>query len=683
MIQVEKRDGMIVEFDIKKISAAIQKAFRSTHTDTDSEILDLLALRVSADIQSKIQEGLISVEQIQDSVEKVLSFSGYTEASKAYILYRKQRENVRRIKDTAIDYSNLVDSYLNETTVHDQETSLETFSLGGLILSNSGAITSNYWLHTVYDEEIANLHRQGWIHIHDLNMLTGDSAGWSLRSLIEKGLCQIGNKITSRPPKHLSTVCSQLVNFLGILQNEWAGAQSISSVDTYLAPFVKKDQLSYEEIHDCMETFVYGVNIPSRWGTQAPFSSISLDWDVPSDLLFEHPIIAGASLEFTYGDCQREMELIQEALLDVLLEGDASGRGFQFPILTVYIDSNFSWEPSKRLITLFKLTNKYGTPYFANGISALIRSSDVRQVRSYELGQAYYQKAAGYFSYGENTGSIGTVTINLPRIAYVSKDEDDFMKRLENIMDIVARSLYVKRQVLTKFLQAGLYPYTSQIINDLNLHVSSIGLIGFHEACLNADWLHCSLMANDGQQWTSKVLSFAQEKIKEYTKQYQTYYCLEATPAEGVSYRFARLDKDWNPNMPSTNKQYYTCASDLHASSSDDVLECLHIQEKFQKYYNGSHCFQVYMKKGFQTWKDCANFVKKVCTNYQIDNFAISLQYSICPHHGYFPGKQEHCPICQSSMEITSRVAGYYQPITQWNPGKKEEFLDRKEFVLQ
>ncbi|MBR3244129.1 MAG: ribonucleoside triphosphate reductase, partial [Parasporobacterium sp.] len=482
MYRIVKRDGRIVDFDITKISGAIKKAFEATETPEGDGVVDFLALRVTADFARKVQNGLVSIEQIQDSVESVLSRAGYEDVAKAYILYRKQHERIRRSNDTLLDYKSVVDRYLQVEDWRVKENSTVTYSIGGLILSNSGAITANYWLSEIYDKEIADAHRNCDFHIHDLSMLSGYCAGWSLKQLIQEGLGGVPGKITSAPASHLSTLCNQMVNFLGIMQNEWAGAQAFSSFDTYLAPFVRADNLSQKEVKQCVQSFIFGVNTPSRWGTQAPFTNITLDWTVPCDLKDLPAIVGGKEMPFTYGDCKNEMDMVNKAFIEIMIDGDANGRGFQYPIPTYSITKDFDWSPTENNRMLFEMTAKYGTPYFSNYINSDMEPSDVRSMccrLRLDL-RELRKKSGGFFGSGESTGSIGVVTINMPRLAYLSNDEEDFYNRLDKLMDLAARSLKIKRDVITRLLDAGLYPYTKHYLGSFNNHFSTIGLVGMN-----------------------------------------------------------------------------------------------------------------------------------------------------------------------------------------------------------
>ncbi len=690
MYQVIKRDGKIAEFDISKISAAIKKAFEATNVEYNDDIIDFLALKVTADYASKVKDGKIQVEDIQDSVESVLSRGGYEEVAKAYILYRKQREKIRNVKATMLDYKELVNDYVNSLDWRVKENSTVTYSVGGLILSNSGAITANYWLSEVYDQEIADAHRNADIHLHDLSMLTGYCAGWSLKQLIKEGLGGIPGKITSAPAKHLATLCNQMVNFLGIMQNEWAGAQAFSSFDTYLASFVKYDQLSYDQVKKCIESFIYGVNTPSRWGTQAPFSNITLDWVVPKDLADQKCIIGGKEMDYTYGDCQKEMDLVNRAFIEVMLEGDANGRGFQYPIPTYSITRNFDWSDTENNRLLFEMTAKYGTPYFSNYINSDMEPSDVRSMccrLRLDL-RELRKKSGGFFGSGESTGSVGVVTINMPRIAYLSKTPEEFYKRLDKMMDIAARSLKTKRTVITKLLNEGLYPYTKHYLGSFDNHFSTIGLVGMNEACLNAPWLRKDLTDAESQQFTKDVLNHMRERLSDYQEQYGDLYNLEATPAESTSYRFAKHDVKRYPDIITASNSmedtpYYTNSSHLPVSYTSDIFDALDVQDELQTLYTSGTVFHAFLGEKLADWKVTANLVRKIAENYRLPYYTISPTYSICKEHGYLSGEQDVCPKCGRKTEVYSRITGYYRPVQNWNAGKTQEFKDRKEYVIE
>ena len=687
MYRVKKRDGKIVRFDIKKISEAMEKAFDSVDRESCDSILDMLALKVCADFEDKIHDGIIEVENIQDSVEKVLSDNGFADVAKSYILYRKERERLRNVKNTVIDYKKVVDNYLKVEDWRVKENSTVTYSIGGLILSEAGSITANYWLSEVYDEEISNAHRQADIHIHDLSMLSGYCAGWSLKQLIEEGLGGIPGRITSSPAKHLSTLCNQMVNFLGIMQNEWAGAQAFSSFDTYLAPFVKVDNLSYHEVKQCIQSFIYGVNTPSRWGTQAPFTNITLDWTVPNDLAELPAIVGGKEMDFKYKDCKKEMDMVNRAFLEVMIEGDASGRGFQYPIPTYSITKDFDWSETENNKLLFEMTAKYGTPYFSNYINSDMEPSDVRSMccrLRLDL-RELRKKSGGYFGSGESTGSVGVVTINMPKIAYLSKDEKDFFERLDHLMDIAARSLKIKRTVISNLLEDGLYPYTKRYLGSFENHFSTIGLVGMNEAGLNARWLKKDMTHKETQDFSVKVLNHMRERLSDYQEEYGDLYNLEATPAESTSYRFAKHDKEKFPDIITANEHgtpYYTNSSHLPVGYTEDVFTALDIQDKLQTLYTSGTVFHVFLGEKLPTWQSAANLVRKIAENYALPYYTISPTYSICKVHGYIAGEHETCPTCGEKAEIYSRITGYYRPVNNWNDGKAQEFKDRVTYKI-
>ena len=687
MYRVKKRDGKIVRFDIKKISEAMEKAFDSVDRESCDSILDMLALKVCADFEDKIHDGIIEVENIQDSVEKVLSDNGFADVAKSYILYRKERERLRNVKNTVIDYKKVVDNYLKVEDWRVKENSTVTYSIGGLILSEAGSITANYWLSEVYDEEISNSHRQADIHIHDLSMLSGYCAGWSLKQLIEEGLGGIPGRITSSPAKHLSTLCNQMVNFLGIMQNEWAGAQAFSSFDTYLAPFVKVDNLSYHEVKQCIQSFIYGVNTPSRWGTQAPFTNITLDWTVPNDLAELPAIVGGKEMNFKYKDCKKEMDMVNKAFLEVMIEGDASGRGFQYPIPTYSITKDFDWSETENNKLLFEMTAKYGTPYFSNYINSDMEPSDVRSMccrLRLDL-RELRKKSGGYFGSGESTGSVGVVTINMPKIAYLSKDEKEFFERLDHLMDIAARSLKIKRTVISNLLEDGLYPYTKRYLGSFENHFSTIGLVGMNEAGLNARWLKKDMTHKETQDFSVKVLNHMRERLSDYQEEYGDLYNLEATPAESTSYRFAKHDKEKFPDIITANEHgtpYYTNSTHLPVGYTEDVFTALDIEDKLQTLYTSGTVFHVFLGEKLPTWQSAANLVRKIAENYALPYYTISPTYSICKVHGYIAGEHETCPTCGEKAEIYSRITGYYRPVNNWNDGKAQEFKDRVTYKI-
>ena len=687
MYQVVKRDGKVVDFNITKIAEAIKKAFEATQTEYNDDIIDFLALKVSSDFLPKIKAGRIAVEDIQDSVEAVLSRGGYETVAKAYILYRKQREKMRNMKSTYLDYKDTVNKYLEVADWRVKENSTVTYSVGGLILSNSGAITANYWLSEIYDEEIANAHRNCELHLHDLSMLTGYCAGWSLKQLIQQGL-GIPGKITSSPASHLSTLCNQMVNFLGIMQNEWAGAQAFSSFDTYLAPFVKVDKLNYKEVKQCIQSFVFGVNTPSRWGTQAPFSNITLDWTVPADLKDLPAIVGGKEMDFTYGDCKAEMDVVNKAFIEIMIEGDANGRGFQYPIPTYSITRDFDWSPTENNKMLFEMTAKYGTPYFSNYINSDMEPSDVRSMccrLRLDL-RELRKKSGGFFGSGESTGSIGVVTINIPRLAYQAKDEKDFYARLDRLMDLAARSLKIKRDVITKLLEEGLYPYTKFYLGTFANHFSTIGLVGMNEAGLNANWIRANMTDPRCQEFTKQVLDHMRERLSDYQEMYGDLYNLEATPAESTAYRFAKHDVEDFPDIITAAEAggtpYYTNSSHLPVGYTEDIFSALDIQDELQTRYTSGTVFHAFLGEKLPDWEAAAKLVRKIAENYRLPYYTISPTYSVCPEHGYLTGEQFVCPRCGKKAEVYSRITGYYRPVQNWNAGKTQEYKERREYNI-
>ena len=686
MYTVIKRDGKIVDFDLNKISEAITMAFDAQEKEYNTNIIDFLALKVTADFEPKVENHHVAVEDIQDSVEAVLVQAGYSDVAKAYILYRRQREKLRNLKSTVLDYKDIVDSYVKVTDWRVKENSTVTYSVGGLILNNSGAITANYWLSEIYDDEIANAHRNADIHIHDLSMLTGYCAGWSLKQLIQEGLGGVSGKITSAPAKHLATLCNQMVNFLGIMQNEWAGAQAFSSFDTYLAPFVKADNLSYDQVKKCIESFVYGVNTPSRWGTQAPFSNITLDWTVPNDLAELNAIVGGKEMPFKYKDCKKEMDMVNKAFIEIMIEGDANGRGFQYPIPTYSITSDFEWSETENNKLLFEMTSKYGTPYFSNYINSDMAPSDVRSMccrLRLDL-RELRKKSGGFFGSGESTGSVGVVTINIPRIAYLATDKKDFYKRLTRMMDISARSLKIKRQVITKLLDEGLYPYTKRYLGTFSNHFSTIGLVGMNEAGLNAKWLKKDLTHKETQEFTKEVLNFMREKLSDYQEEYGDLYNLEATPAESTSYRLAKHDVKHYPDIITASEDskektpYYTNSSHLPVGYTDDIFAALDIQDELQTLYTSGTVFHAFLGEKLPTWKAAATLIRTIAENYKLPYYTLSPTYSVCKNHGYIAGEVPNCPECGAETEVYSRITGYYRPVKNWNDGKTQEYKDRQ-----
>ena len=684
MLRVRKRDGKFADFDLKKIKEAMRKAFDAVEMIYNDDILEILGLRVTAEFQSKIQDSIIDIEDIQDCVEDVLEKTGYTKVAKAYILYRKNREKHRKL-ETVINYKEVIDNYLQSTDWRVKENSTVTYSVGGLILHNSGSITANYWLSEVYDEEIAKCHKEGDFHLHDLSMLTAYCAGWSLKQLIESGLGGVPGKITSAPAGHLYTIVNQMVNFLGIMQNEWAGAQAFSSFDTYLAPFARVDKLDYKGVKQAIQAFVFGVNIPSRWGTQAPFSNITLDWVCPDDLKNLPAIVGGKEQDFTYGECQKEMDMINKAFIEIMIEGDAEGRGFQYPIPTYNITKDFDWE-SENVPLLFEMTAKYGTPYFQNFINSDMKPGDVRsmccrlQLDKREL----LKKTGGLFGSGEKTGSIGVVTINMPRLAYNSKNKEEFFKKLSRLMNIAKRSLEIKRKSCTEFLEHGFYPYTRRYLGGFSTHFSTIGLVGMNEMCLNAKWVGDTIASKEGISFSTEVLEFMREELKKYQEETGNLYNLEATPAESTAFRLAKMDRNRWPDIKTAadgnETPFYTNSCHLPVGFTTDPFEALEIQDQLQTKFTGGTVFHTFLGERLPSWKEAAALVKKIAYTFRLPYFTISPTYTICPKCGYSAGEHDSCPKCGGKVEVYSRITGYYRPIEHWNDGKKQEFEKRTEY---
>lgn len=692
-ITVVKRQGTLVPYDATKICKAIEKALIATE-EVSHKCAGDVALYIYTLVERKIRMGIaagklkqtLAVEEIQDIVETSLMDAGRYKTAKAYILYRSQHAKVREGTDAVLDVKKTVDGYVNSTDWRVKENATVSLSVGGLILSNSGAITANYWLNEVYDEEIARAHTETALHIHDLSMLTGYCAGWSLRQLIQEGLGGVSGRITSAPASHLSTLCNQMVNFLGIMQNEWAGAQAFSSFDTYLAPFARADHLTYKEVKQCIQSFVYGVNTPSRWGTQPPFTNITLDWVVPDDLANLPAIVGGKQMDFTYGDCKPEMDMVNKAFLEIMIEGDANGRGFQYPIPTYSITKDFDWSETENNKLLFEMTAKYGTPYFSNYINSDMEPSDVRSMccrLRLDL-RELRKKSGGFFGSGESTGSIGVVTLNLPQVAYLSEDEEDFYRRLSKLMDIAARSLDTKRKVITKLMKNGLYPYTQRYLGNFDNHFSTIGIVGMNEAARNAKWLQTNLATPKGQEFAKDVLNYMRGRLSDYQEQYGALFNLEATPAESTTFRFAKHDVQRYPDIITAagagETPFYTNSSHIPVGFTDDIFEALDLQDDLQTLYTSGTVFHAFLGERVSDWKAAAALVKKIAENYKLPYYTLSPTYSVCAEHGYINGEEYVCHCCGRKTEVYSRITGYYRPLQNWNDGKAQEFKTRKPY---
>ena len=692
MATITKRTGVQVPYDIRRIALAIEAALTATG-EVPQEQKATEAMTAAHWVERRLTSNAgsadftVTVEEVQDLVEEVLMQYGLPKTAKAYILYRKQHQKNRESRSALLDVKKSIEGYIGENKDwRVKENSTVTCTHGGFILSNSGIMVANYWLNEIYDEDIAEAHKSAAIHIHDLAMLSGYCAGWSLRQLLIEGLGGVEGKISSAPAKHLSTLCNQMVNFLGTLQNEWAGAQAFSSFDTYLAPFVRKEGLSYKQTKQCIQSFIYGVNTPSRWGTQAPFTNVTIDWTCPEDMRNLPAIVGGKEMNFTYGDCQQEMDMVNRAFIEIMIEGDANGRGFQYPIPTYSITKDFDWSETENNKLLFEMAAKYGVPYFSNYINSDMNPSDVRSMccrLRLDL-RELRKKSGGFFGAGESTGSIGVVTLNLPRLAYLSKNEKDFFVRLDRLMDIAARSLHIKRRVVSNLLENGLYPYTKRYLGSFDNHFSTIGVCGMNEAARNAGWLRTDLTTPEGQSFAKKVLNHMREWLSDYQERYGALFNLEATPAESTAYRFAKHDREDFPNIITAAQDgctpFYTNSSHLPVGYTDDVFEALDLQDELQTLYTSGTVFHAFLGERLPNWKSAAMLVRKIAENYSLPYYTLSPTYSVCVEHGYIQGEHDVCPHCGRRAEIYSRITGYYRPVQNWNDGKAQEFAQRKEY---
>jgi ribonucleoside-triphosphate reductase len=666
--QVVKRSGDIEPYDRTKIIAAITKAFAAAGVKDGrgDERVEAVVRRVEDMIRDMMAgrhpNSIPAIEEIQDLVENALIEAKETAVAKAYILYRAKHEAIRDAKKLMLDIDSTMDGYLKQKDWRVNENANVNYSLGGLILHNSGSITANYWLKNIYSPEIADAHRNADFHIHDLSMFSGYCAGWSLRQLIAEGLGGVSDKITSKPAKHLSTLMQQAVNFLGCLQNEWAGAQAFSSFDTYIAPFVKADTLHDKELKQCLQSFVFGVNTPSRWGSQAPFTNITLDWTVPADLKDKKAVVGGKEMDFTYGDCKAEMDRVNRLFIELMIEGDADGRGFQYPIPTYNITEDFDWE-SDNTRMLFEMTSRYGTPYFQNFVNSDLDPGDVRsmccrlQLDKREL----RKRGGGLFGSDELTGSIGVVTINLPRIGYLAKNRDDFYRRLERLMGLAKESLLIKRKVVSRLLEAGLFPYTKRYLATLDNHFNTIGLVGMNECLLNFLGAGVTIATEKGRDFALEVLSFMREKLADFQEETGELFNLEATPAESTSYRLAKHDKQWDSRIVTsgTKDPYYTNSTQLPVMQTEDIFDALDLQEQLQAAYTGGTVFHVFVGEAIEDWRTCRDLVKAIAHNYRIPYFTISPTFSVCPVHGYLKGEHFTCPLCKTeeTAALEKRIA--------------------------
>ncbi len=679
--KVEKRDGRIVDFDRERITDAIFSAAQAVGGD-DRELSKKLSGKVVRLLEEKFPDKIPHVEEVQDAVEKVLTENGHYRTAKAYILYREQHKKIRETKKLLMDIEETMGGYLKQSDWRVNENSNIAYSFSGLLMHVGGSVIANYTLHNVYPPEIAMAHKDGAFHIHDLSMgITGYCAGWSIRQLLMEGFNGVPGKIESAPAKHMDTALGQMINFLGTLQNEWAGAMAFSSFDTYLAPYVRKDDLTYRKVKQRIQQFIFSLNVASRWGGQTPFTNLTLDWTVPEDLKGEQAIHGNTFLEEPYDDFQEEMDLINKAFMEVMYEGDYKDRVFTFPIPTYNISHDFDWD-SENADHLFEMTAKYGLPYFQNFLNSDLKPGDVRSMccRLQMDLRDLKNKTGGLFGAGESTGSVGVVTLNLPRIGYLAEDEDEFFRKLGSLMDLAKKSLEIKREAVTANINQRLLPYTKRYLGDLDHHFSTIGLVGMNEALLN--FLGVDIVSEEGRAFALNVLDFMREKLKEYQEETGNLYNLEATPAEGTCYRLAKIDKEMFPDIITAGKRepYYTNSTQLPVEHTNDIFEALELQEDLQRKYTGGTVFHGFLGERVSSKESCKKLVQRIAYNFGIPYFTISPTFSVCQDHGYLSGETPICPECNSETEVYSRVVGYLRPVKNWNKGKKEEFRERQEF---
>lgn len=658
---VTKRDGTLAPFDSNRIYNAILKAGTSTNEFGEQEAW-LLTGQVLKVLKHKFVESLPSIEQIQDIVEQVLISANYFATAKAYILYRDQRNRSRADKKVMVDVESSINEYLEKLDWRVNANANQGYSNGGLILNVSGKVTANYWLSHVYPAEVGEAHRNGDIHIHDLDMLAAYCAGWSLKNLLHEGFNGVPGKTEAGPAKHLSAAVGQMVNFMGTLQNEWAGAQAFSSVDTYLAPYIRADNLSYEQVEQAFQELIYNLNVPSRWGSQTPFTNFTFDWVCPEDLRDKHPIIAGVEQPFTYGDLKEEMHMINKAYITVMMKGDIKGRPFTFPIPTYNMTPDFPWEDDNTEL-LFEMTAKYGLPYFQNFINSVLKPGQIRsmccrlQLDLREL----LARGNGLFGSAEQTGSIGVITFNCARLGYVYKgDETGLFARVDELMNIARTSLEIKRKVIQRLIDNGLFPFTKRYLGTLRNHFSTIGVNGINEMIRNFTNDEHNIADQWGQAFAEKFLDYIRARMVKIQEETGHMYNLEATPAESATYRFAREDKKRYKGIIQAGTEenpYYTNSSQLPVGFTDDPFEALDLQSNLQTKYTGGTVLHLYMGQRISSAKVCRDIVRKVLTNYRLPYVTITPTFSICPKHGYISGEHKYCPICDEEKKAEKRAA--------------------------
>ncbi len=683
--KIKKRDGRVVPFDPQKITTAILKAGQATGEFDRKEASRLSSLVVKEIVNRGFNGNLIAVEQVQDIVEEILMGEGHFKTAKVYILYRELHRRARDL-EALVDVNKLIGDYLGQLDWRVKENANMTYSLQGLNIHISTAVSAKYWLNQLYGPEAKKAHEGGDIHVHDLYLLAPYCCGWELRDFLLRGFGGVPGKIESKPPKHFKVALGQLVNFLYTLQGEAAGAEAVSNFDTLLAPFIRYDDLDYQEVKQSMQEFLFNINVPTRVGFQTPFTNVTLDLKVPHYMKDEPVIIGGEPQKETYSDFQKEMDMFNKAFAEVMLEGDAKGRVFTFPIPTYNVTPDL-FEDNGNLDAVWEMTAKYGIPYFANFINSEMKPEDARSMccRLRLDNRELRKRGGGFFGANPLTGSIGVVTINLPRIGYLSKSKEEFFERLEKLMGIARQSLVAKRKVLEKFTEGGLYPYSKVLLSGIKKgfgkywynHFSTIGVIGGNEACLN--FLGKSIATPEGQKFMIEVLDFMNERMRDFQAQDNQMYNLEATPAEGTSYRLAKMDKEKYPQMGAP--AYYTNSTQLPVGLTDDVFEALDLQDDLQCKFTGGTVFHTFLGERLPSGKVVKKLVAKIAKNYHLPYFTLTPTFSICMEHGYIAGEHPKCPKCGKECEVYSRIIGYLRPVKQWNKGKQAEFAERKEFA--
>ena len=658
---VLKRDGTVKPFDAGKIVSAVTRAGKATGEFGEKRALELVTTLVLPRLE-KMNLPTFHIEQVQDTVEHALFEAGCFTTLRAYIVYRENRTKARDAKQSWVNVESSMNEYLDQLDWRVNANANQGYSLGGLILNVSGKVTANYWLNHIYPPEVGRAHREADIHIHDLDMLSGYCAGWSLRTLLTEGLNGVSGKVEAGAPKHLSSATGQIVNFLGTMQNEWAGAQAFSSFDTYLAPFIRKDNLPYEEVLQSIQELIYNLNVPSRWGTQTPFTNLTFDWTCPEDLRGEHPIIGGETMPFTYGELQHEMDMINQAYIEVMMKGDAKGRVFTFPIPTYNITPDFAWD-SPNALRLFDMTARYGLPYFQNFVNSELKPNMIRsmccrlQLDLREL----LKRGNGLFGSAEQTGSLGVVTINCARLGYLFKDDEEgLFRRLDYLLELAKTSLEIKRKVIQRHIDQGLFPYTKRYLGTLRNHFSTIGVNGINEMILNFTGDRDDITTDWGHAFALRFLDHIREQLVRFQEDTDHMYNLEATPAEGTTYRFAKEDRKRFPGIMQAGTDshpYYTNSSQLPVNFTDDPFEALERQDDLQRKYTGGTVLHLYMNEAVSSAEACRDLVRRTLTRFRLPYITVTPTFSICPKHGYLSGRHDFCPKCDAELMAKKRAA--------------------------